>query len=212
MRFVPLGHGLFDFGEFLFDFGDDSLLVAPVEADLGHPLLEFLRPVEGGKIIADAVENGRSARFPGGGFLLLLDLDPERGHLFRRRRTGVAEDMGMAADHLFDDVPHHIGVIEFALLGGDHRLEQHVHEKVAELVADIGRIVAVNRVEQFGTLFGEAAAQSHPGLLAVPRAAARRPQPFENRQQRLGRRFEMRFLRHQNENPILKWNRTLFDS
>ena len=82
----------------------------------------------------------------------------------------------------------------------------------AEFVADIGRVVPVDRIEQFGALFGQTAAQGEARLFAVPRAAARGPQPLENRQQRLGGRFKFQFFAHQYENPRLKWKRSLFDS
>lgn len=114
--------------------------------------------------MADPVENRRFARLAGRGFFLLLDLRPEIGDLLRRPGLGVAEDMGVAADHLLHDMPGHVGVGEFSLLLRDNGLKQHVHEEVAEFVADIGRVVPVDRIEQFGALFGQTAAQGEARL------------------------------------------------
>ena len=64
-----------------------------------------------------------------------------------------------------------------AVVGGDLRVERHLQQQVAELVADRVVVVGVDRLEQLVRLLEEVPRERAMGLLAVPRAPVRRPQP-----------------------------------
>ena len=209
-RRIAGSEGLFQFLQLLLDLRENLRLIVPVEADLRNFLLELLRPVQGGQIGRHLVQNrlrrGLVFAFPG------LDLLPELCDIPGGFRFGVAEDMGVAADHLVDDAAADVLKGEFAALFGHHRLKDHIHQQIAQLVADIRRVAAVDRIEHFGGLLGEAAAQGFTGLLAVPRAAAGSAEPFQDPFQRFRIGSIFRPGRHQKVNPTLKWNRSRLGS
>ena len=82
--------------------------------------------------------------------------------------------MRMAADHLLGDRLDDAAEIECALLLGHARVEHHLQQKVAELVAQIDEIAARNRVGNLIGLFERVGRDGREILLEVPGAAGHR--------------------------------------
>lgn len=105
----------------------------------------------------------------GGALLLQLDLLPLRDDRVGGAQLGpVAEDMRMAAYHL---LVHLAGdVVEGELAGFGRHLGVHrdMEKKIAEFLAQVGDVVPVDGLDQFGDFFDEAVADAAMSLLSVP--------------------------------------------
>ena len=111
-----------------------------------------------------------SSRLPG-----LLDLLPARLHLRDVPGTGVPEHVRMPADKLVDQVTRDRVDVEPAgrcAFGGDPRVEDHLQQDVAELLAHGGRVVVDDLVVGLVRFLEQVAAQRRVGLLGVPGAAS----------------------------------------
>ncbi len=116
----------------------------------------------------------------GGGAVFLfggLDGIPLLQHGVGVGQIDVAKNMRMAANELVVDFTGHVVEIELAGLGGHLRVHDDVKEQIAQFLAHVGEIVAVNGVEQFGHFLDQAVADALMGLFDVPRAAPRAAQP-----------------------------------
>ena len=82
----------------------------------------------------------------------------------------------MAANELLDGPAGDVVDGEAARVLGDLGVEHHLDEQVAELVAEPAGIAGVDGLEDLVGLLEELAPQGLVGLLAVPRAAVRRPE------------------------------------
>ena len=86
------------------------------------------------------------------------------------------EHVRVAGVELVVDAAGDVGEGELALLGGQHRVEHHLEQEVAELLlerleAGAGLLVdVVDRLEHLVGLLEEVAGEAGVGLLAVPRA------------------------------------------
>ena len=86
------------------------------------------------------------------------------------------EHVRVAGVELVVDPAGDVGEGELALLGGQHRVEHHLEQQVAELLlerleAGAGRLVdVVDRLEHLVGLLEQVAGEAGVGLLAVPRA------------------------------------------
>src|SRR5690606_38454915 len=63
--------------------------------------------------------------------------------------------------------------VEVPILLGDLRMEDHLHEHVAELLAHVRTIQPVDGVEQFADLVDQATGQAGVRLFPIPRTASR---------------------------------------
>ncbi len=102
----------------------------------------------------------------------------------------IAEDVRMPVHELLVDVTRNVGDGERARLGGEHRMDHHLEQQVAELVLQgvvrTGRHVAcgrvgrkvVDRLRHLVGLFEDVAAQRVMRLRGVPRTSARAAQPL----------------------------------
>ena len=117
---------------------------------------------------------------------------------------GIAENVSMTANHFVNDLLPDIGKGDFPLFFCNHHLKQYIHQHIAQFLTDIGNIIAVDGIDQFGTFAVKTLDQALPGLLPIPRATIRCTQPAQNRHQRIG---IGRIFRHQKENPTLKCTR-----
>ncbi len=66
----------------------------------------------------------------------------------------------------------HIGEVEQAPLGRHLRVERHLQQQVAQLVAQLGPIAAIDRIGHFVSLFDRVGRDRGEILLHVPRATA----------------------------------------
>jgi hypothetical protein len=81
--------------------------------------------------------------------------------------------MGMAADELAVEVVEDVGDGEVALVGGHLGVEEDLQNQVAEFLGQVGKVAALDGVEDFVGLFKGVFADGVEGLFAVPWAAAR---------------------------------------
>ena len=82
----------------------------------------------------------------------------------------------MAADELVGNPFRHRIEIEAARFLRDLAVEIHLEQEVAEFLADVGVVAALDGVHCFVGLLDEVRDEGFVGLLGVPRAAARRAQ------------------------------------
>ena len=109
-----------------------------------------------------------------GGHHVIRSRRPQRaGRPHRRTRAG-------AGDHLLAHVGGDILERRLAGLGGDVGVEDHLVQHVAELLDQLGAIAGFDGVDELEGLFHEVLHEAGVGLLAVPGAAAGRPQLLEH--------------------------------
>ena len=116
--------------------------------------LQFQRAGQGRERHRHAGERAfvRTAAFPGGfSSLLRLDALPQALDGLRRVLALVTEHMRMPADELLGDALHHVAEIEGALFLRHAGMENDLQQKIAELLAQIGKIAARDGV---GNLVG----------------------------------------------------------
>ena len=143
---------------------------------VGGFLLHAVGLDERGQAVGNSSKHGLVAVF-----LFQLDLFPILEHLvgclglgevfrsfcFRRLRR---IDVWMAEDELVGLLVAYVGNVELSLLLADKGVEHDVHDDVAQLFADVLRIVLDERIAEFKGFFNGVRAQALVGLLAVPRA------------------------------------------
>jgi hypothetical protein len=77
--------------------------------------------------------------------------------------------------HLVRDAAGDVVQGEVTALLGDHGMEVHLQQQVAELFAQVVRIAVVDRLEGLGRLLLEVAGQRPVRLLPLPRALPAQP-------------------------------------
>ena len=125
--------------------------------------------------LEDGIEGGRQlledGRF-GGTLLLELDLLPLLHDRFGVAELGTfAEDVGMPTDHLLVHLAGDGVEIEMAGFRGHLRMQDDVEKEVAQFLAKVGQVVAVDGLEELADFLDEAVAEGTMGLDPVPRAA-----------------------------------------
>ncbi len=92
--------------------------------------------------------------------------------------------MGMAADKLLGEAGRHVvdvpGRRAAGALGRDPGVEQHLHEHIAELLAQLGVVAVLDRLKRLVGLLQQVGGKGRVGLLRVPRATAGRAQPVHH--------------------------------
>ena len=83
----------------------------------------------------------------------------------------------MAPHHLGRDALDHLRHVEEALFGRDLRMEDDLEEEVAQLTREVLAVPALDRLHYLVGLFDRHRLEALVGLLPVPGAASRRPQP-----------------------------------
>ena len=107
-----------------------------------------------------------------GALLLQLDLLPLRDdRVGRTELRAVAEDMGMTTHHLLVHFPGHVVEGELAGFGRHLRVHGDMEEQVAEFLAQVRDVIAVDGLDEFGDFFDQAVADGAMRLFPVPRAA-----------------------------------------
>ena len=106
-----------------------------------------------------------------------LELLPVDEHLVGAGDLHLAEHVRMAVDELLDEPSGDVVDVPAALVGGDLRMEDHLEQHVAELVADRGVVARVDRLDQLVRLLQQVPGEGAVGLLGVPRTPARAAEP-----------------------------------
>ena len=109
--------------------------------------------------------------------LLGLELLPVHEHLVGVADIDVTEDVRVTVDQLAHQAFRDVVDVPPALVRRDLRVERHLEQHIAELLADRVGVVGVDRLEQLVGLLQEVPGERRVRLLGVPRTSARRPQP-----------------------------------
>ena len=78
----------------------------------------------------------------------------------------------MTADQLAVQLVEHVGDGEVAFVGGHLGIEQDLKQQVAEFFGQVGKVAALDGVEDFVGFFQGVFANGVEGLFAIPGAAA----------------------------------------
>ena len=173
------------FLDFLVQFGDHRFRAGPVETDARRAVLELHRALPFGHAARDAGEHGRVAIAGSGAFGML-----ERFPVARLRigigDIGVAENVRMPAPHLVGDRFDDPVEIECATLLGHARMEHDLQQQVAEFVAQVGHVIAIDGIGDFVRLLDGVGRDGRERLCDVPWAARSRiAQPRHDGEQRI---------------------------
>ncbi len=97
----------------------------------------------------------------------------------------------MTPQQLLHDAAGDVVEIEPPFLRRDLRVKDGLQEQIAQLLPQIGVVARVDRLDDFVRLLDQSRAQAGMGLLAVPRAPIRRPQPGDDGAELLNGRLGM---------------------
>ena len=132
---------------------------------------QLARAQQRGQRERDAVHRARlAARGALVGLLLLPRVRSARAPLDLR----VAEHVRVAPHELVADRAHHVGEVEATRLARHLRVEHHLEQEIAELVAQAVPVLAADRVVDLVGLLDRVGRDRLEALLEVPRAAAAR--------------------------------------
>ncbi len=156
------------------DLIEDPIDRVPIEAHRGGPPLELLRPHQGREGLGDPGED-RTARVtvlarPLGGLLPL----PVGAHRRLVLQVRITEDVGVPADHLVADGPHHVRKGEGAVLLGHAGVEDHLEQQIPQLIPQTVQVIVLDRLGDLIGLLQRVRQDGAEGLLEVPGAAALR--------------------------------------
>ena len=131
----------------------------------------------------DPAQKGlRPGALPGSVALLLLDLLPPRpdlaGGVERRLARAPREDVGMPAHELVGDQLQRIGDLEVSRLGLELGEEHGLEDEVAQLLAERGVVVPIDRLDHLVRLLEHERLERVDRLIPVPRTPVR---PAERR-------------------------------
>jgi hypothetical protein len=144
------------------------------ERVLAEALGDLLGVVEGGEPWGEFLEGSLLGGFSPGGLFLALDAVPLLVELVEGDLAGLfAEDMGVASDQFLTDGAGDVLDVEPPRLGGDLGVEEDGEEKVAEFLAEVFVVLAVDGLEDLGSFLDQAGEEGSVGLGAVPGAALR---------------------------------------
>ncbi len=87
-----------------------------------------------------------------------------------------AEHVGMAAHELFVDRPEDVADLEERRLFGHARVEDDLEHDVAKFLAELARVILVDRFQDLVRLLDEVGLDALMRLLPIPRAAVLAPE------------------------------------
>ncbi len=175
---VAGGDGLVELAELLRHLGAHAGEVGPIEANLGRLLADPLGAQERRQVGGHSVE-----RAPDLALALMLggfELGPVLERLVRVLDPHIAEHVGVAADHLLADSLDHVVDAEAALARPELGLKQDLKQQVPELLAVLGRVIAVNGLQDLVGLLDQVGLEGLEGLLVVPGTAVGGQQPLHD--------------------------------
>ena len=100
--------------------------------------------------------------------LLQLHLVPNGRNLLRRFGSGVAEDVGMAANHLFVHRGADVLDGKFPGIGSDLALQHYLQQHVAELLLQMLGVARLDGCRGLVGFLDHVLADGGMGLLAIP--------------------------------------------
>ena len=129
-----------------------------------------------------------------GGLLGKLDLVPDLENLVGALGVRIAKHVWVAADELGVDIACHIGKRKLTGVRRNLRMQHHLHEHVAELLAQMCCVVRLDAIERLVGFLDHVLADALMRLFAVPRAAIGLAQTPDGLHQmlQLGRRVDQR--------------------
>ena len=145
----------------------------PVEADTRGAFLQLLGAGQRRQAEGDTVEHAGLAAlgFRLLGALLGLGIFPGPALRFGGTDRFIAEDVGMAADHLVGDGLGHGLEIEVAGFLGHAGMEDDLQQQVAQLLLEAGHVVLGDGVGDLVGFLDGVGRDGREGLLDVPGAA-----------------------------------------
>jgi hypothetical protein len=105
-------------------------------------------------------------------FLGLLDLAPKRLHGLGREIARFAEDMRVPTQELSRDALDDVAEVERARFLGHAGVEHDLQQEVTELVPEIEKIAARDRIGDLASLLDRIGRDGREILLEIPRTAA----------------------------------------
>ena len=129
-----------------------------------------------------------------GSLLGKLDLVPDLEHLVGVVGIRITKHVRMTANELGVDIARHVGQRKLAGVRRDLRMQHYLHEHVAQLLAQVRRIIGLDAVERLVGFLDHVLANALMRLFAVPRAAIGLTQAPDGLHQmlQLGRRVDQR--------------------
>ena len=155
-----------------------------------------------------------------GSLLGQLDLVPDLKDLVGIIGIRIAKHVRVAADELGVDIARYVGKRKLTGVRRNLRMQHHLHEHVAELLAQVRRVIGLDTVECLVGLLDHVLTDALMRLFAVPRAAIGLTQAPDGLHQmlQLGRRVDQRrqiaralgillshVLRHGYSSPRITW-------
>ena len=128
------------------------------------------------------------------GLLGKLDLVPDLEHLVGVIGICIAKHVWVAADELGVDIACHIGQRKLAGVRRNLRMQHHLHEHIAQLLAQMRHVVRLDAIERLVGFLDHVLADALMRLLAIPRATVGLTQAPDGLHQmlQLGRRVDQR--------------------
>ena len=170
-RAIAGGEGGGGLATFLFDLAPGGARIRPVEVHAGGLRRDALGAYQRRQRARHPVDD--RARTAGLARLALLDRLPLGQGLLRRLDAHSTEDVRMPADHLVDESAEDVTDCELLALGSDPGMEDHLKEKIAELLLERGGALGLDRFEHLVGFFEQEGLERLAGLFAVPRAPPR---------------------------------------
>src|SRR5437016_3362124 len=151
--------------ELLADLVQRAVDVRPVEAHVRRAALQRPGPLQRRQGPLDPVERRLPAVFR------RLERLPIPTHFLGTADDGRAENVGMAANQLLTDRIGHVAHGEVTSLCRDLGLHQDLEQDVAQLFAELGHRLLVDRLQDLVGFLEHAGAQRRASLLAIPGTA-----------------------------------------
>jgi YVTN family beta-propeller protein len=168
---VPCGG---EFARLFFNLCENSADLWPFEAYFRGFGADLVGLHQSGKSTRYSIEK---RLFRGCWLLLLLDFVPALLYVFGGFGCAAGEDMRMTTDQFLVDGVKRIANVEQLRLGGHRGEEDRLQQQIAELFREGWPVTLVDCVQHLVSFFQQIGLDGVEGLLAVPWATARRPQP-----------------------------------
>ena len=162
---VAGGHGLAQHPRLFFDLVERRIRIRPLKAGFGCLCLDLLTAPERRQAAGHAVHRLGGGRLRA---LALLDRVP-----VRRIRLVAPEHVRVPVDELFAGSVRNVVNIKMPSRALNIRVEQHLHEHIAQFFLQVRRVTGVDRLTGLVRLLQEVAADALVCLHLIPRTTVR---------------------------------------
>ena len=162
---VAGGHGLAQLPRLFFDLVERRICIRPLKAGFGCLGLDLLTAPERRQAAGHAVHRLGGGRLRA---LALLDRVP-----VRRIRLVAPEHVRVPVDELFAGSVRNVVNIKMPGRALNIRVEQHLHEHIAQFFLQVRRVTGVDRLTGLVRLLQEVAADALVCLHLIPRTTVR---------------------------------------